>query len=198
MDENNRIIANPSTLQIGFSIFGMFFFSTIAYFIYDSEWIIDEESDNTLIWILISLFCFFALASFYMLLSSKRVELTAETLSITYPYIFQTKIIDFDDVRKVTEGNYNVQSSQDFRKVEIYNGRKITLELFESKKIVITSFEVTNYNLLASNLKNITRSYFKLRIENQNSKSTQGYGWLIFIVILTLGLLISVIGKHNN
>ena len=198
MDEDHRITANPSALQIGFSIFGILFFSTIAFYIYDSEWIIDDETDNMMIWILISLFCFLAIACLYMLLVSKKVELTNETLSISYPYIFQTKTIDFDDVRKVTEENYKAQSSHDFRKIEIYNGRKITLEFFESKKIVITSFEVTNYNSLANNLKNITKTYFKLRIENQNMKSTQGYGWLIFIVILTLGLLISVIEKHSN
>lgn len=196
MDENNKIIANPSILQIGFSFFGMLFSSTFAYLMYNSKWVIHNQTDYVMLSIFNAIFCLFALACLYMLLSSKKIELTNKTLSISYPYIFRKKIIDFNDICKVVEDNYNMESSHDFRKIEIYKGRKITLELFESKKIVITSFEITNYNVLANNLKNITKTYFKLRIENQNLKNIQGYGWLIFIAILTLGLLISVITEQ--
>ncbi|MFD2907419.1 hypothetical protein ACFSX9_01595 [Flavobacterium ardleyense] len=195
MNENSKIIANPSMLQIGFSSFGMLFFSTIAYFLYDSEWVIHNQNDYIMIGILDALFCIFALVSLYMLLSSKKIELTNDTLLISYPFIFRTKIILFNDVCKVIEDNYNAEFSNKLRNFEAYKGRKITIELFESKKVVITSLEVTNYNLLASNLKNITSSYFKLRFENKNIKNTKGYGWLIFIIILTLGLIISLINK---
>ncbi|MGA9637299.1 hypothetical protein [Flavobacterium sp.] len=105
-------------------------------------------------------------------------------------------MIDFNDISKVVESNYKVESSHNTSTFEVYKGRKITIEFFESKKLEITSLEITNYNLLAINLKNITKSYFKLRTENNNHKNASGYGWLIFIVFLTLGLVISLITKH--
>lgn len=196
MIENNKIIGYPSVLQIGFSFFGMLFSSAIAYLIYNSKSKINNQNDNIIIWILISIFCVFSLASLYMLLSSKKVELTNETLSISYPYIFRTKKIDFNEVVKVVESNYKVESSHNFSTFDIYNGQKITIEFSQSKKIEITSLEVSNYNLLATNLKNITKPYFKLRIENRNLRNTSGFGWLIFIALLTLGLVISLIKEH--
>jgi hypothetical protein len=195
MSENTKIIANPSLLQIGFSLSGILFFSSITFYIYDSEWIIKEKSDSIMMWILVGLFGAFALVSLFMLLNSKKVILTNETLTISYPLLFYIKNIDFNDVNKVREDNYNVKSSHDFSTIEVYNGKKIILELFESKKIEITSFEVTNYKNLAKNLTNITKSYYKINLENDSLKNTQGYGWLIFIIILTFGLIIAIIRK---
>lgn len=193
MSENKKIIANPSLLQIGFSLSGILFFSSITFLIYDAEWKINEKSDSIMMWIILVLFGAFALASLFMLLNSKKVILTNETLTISYPLLFYIKNIDFNDVNKVREDNYNVKSSHDFSTIEVYNGKKITLELFESKKIVITSFEVTNYKNLAKNLRNITKSYYKLNIEEDSLKNTQGYGWLIFMLILIFGLIVSII-----
>jgi hypothetical protein len=195
MSENTKIIGNPSLLQIGFSLSGILFFSSITFYIYDSEWIIKEKSDSIMMWILVGLFGAFALVSLFMLLNSKKVILTNDTLTISYPLLFYIKNIDFNDVNKVREDNYNVKSSHDFSTIEVYNGKKIIIELFESKKIEITSFEVTNYKNLAKNLKNVTKSYYKLNIENDSLKNTQGYGWLIFIIILTFGLIIAIIRK---
>jgi hypothetical protein len=195
MSENTKIIGNPSLLQIGFSLSGILFFSSITFYIYDSEWIIKEKSDSIMMWILVGLFGAFALVSLFMLLNSKKVILTNETLTISYPLLFYIKNIDFNDVNKVREDNYNVKSSHDFSTIEVYNGKKIILELFESKKIEITSFEVTNYKNLAKNLTNITKSYYKINLENDSLKNTQGYGWLIFIIILTFGLIIAIIRK---
>lgn len=195
MSEDIKIIANPSLLQIGFSLSGILFFSSITFYIYDSEWIIKEKSDSIMMWILAGLFGAFALVSLFMLLNSKKVILTNETLTISYPLLFYVKNIDFNDVNKVSEDNYNVKSSHDFSTIEVYNGKKIILELFESKKIEITSFEVTNYKNLAKNLKNITKSYYKINLENDSLKNTQGYGWLISIIILTFGLIIAIIRK---
>ena len=193
MSENKKIIANPSLLQIGFSLSGILFFSSITFLIYDAEWEINEKSNSIMMWIILVLFGAFAFASLFMLLNSKKVILTNETLTISYPLLFYIKNIDFNDVNKVREDNYNVKSSHDFSTIEVYNGKKITLELFESKKIVITSFEVTNYKNLAKNLRNITKSYYKLNIEEDSLKNTQGYGWLIFMLILIFGLIVSII-----
>jgi hypothetical protein len=195
MSENIKIIANPSLLQIGFSLSGILFFSSITFLIYDAEWEINEKSDSIMMWIILVLFGAFALASLFMLLKSKKVILTNETLTISYPLLFYIKKIDFNEVNKVREDNYNFKTSHDFSTIEVYNGKKITLELFESKKIVIISFEVTNYKNLSKNLRNITKSYYKMNIEKDTLKNTQGYGWLIFILILTFGLIISLIRK---
>ncbi|MFC0779345.1 hypothetical protein [Flavobacterium sp. HJSW_4] len=193
---NNKIIANPSSLQIGFSIFGMLFFLSIGYLVYNPELEPYQKADYRAMWVIISLFCFFALGCLYMLLSSKKVELTDEFLSVEYPLLFKTKKVSLDDIRKVSEGNYQINSSHDSSRIEVYKGRQITIEFFELKKITITSFEVSNYEILAQNLKNVTKSYFKLHTGNKNIKSFQGYGWLIFIIILTVGLLISLIQKN--
>jgi hypothetical protein len=193
MSENTTIIANPSLLQIGFSLSGILLSFSITFYIYDSEWIIKEKSDSIMMWILLILFSTFALISLFMLLKSKKIMLTNETLTISYPLLFYVKNIDFNDVSKVKEDNYNVKSSHDFSTIEVYNGKKIILELFESKKIEITSFEVTNYKNLAKNIKNITKSYYKINLEDDSLKNTQGYGWLIFIIILTFGLIIAII-----
>ncbi|MBF2092321.1 hypothetical protein H1R85_07355, partial [Flavobacterium psychrophilum] len=190
MIENNKLIANPSDLQIGTSIFGMLFFPIIAFYINTTEWgKQNQANENVIILVFTIFFSFLALLSLYLLLSSKKVELTNETLLITYPYIRKIQTIDFKDIRKVIEDNHNIEGRQSFRKIELYNGRKITIEFFKAKKIVITSFEVTNYNLLAINLKNITKSYYKLKIENQNIKNTQNYGCIIFVVILILAII---------
>ena len=193
---NNKIIANPSFLQIGFSIFGMLFFLSSAYLVYNPEVESYQKADYRAMWIIVSLFCFFALGCLYMLLCSKKVELTNEFLSIEYPLLFKTKKISLDDIKKVSEGKHQINSSHDSTRIEVYNGQQITVEFFELKKIVITSFEVSNYEILAQNLKNVTKSYFKLHTGNKSIKNHQGYGWLIFIIILTVGLVFSLIQKN--
>ncbi|WP_433829049.1 hypothetical protein [Flavobacterium anhuiense] len=195
MNNDNKIIANPSLLQIGFSIFGMLFFLSMAYLVYNPEVESYQKADYRAMWVIILLFCLFAIASFYMLLSSKKVELTDDFLSIEYPLLFKAKKISLDDIKKVTESDYNVKSSHDFKTIEVYNGRQIKIEFFELKKLTITSLEVTNYEILAQNLKNVTKSYFKLHTGTKNIKNFQGYGWLIFIIVLTVGLLFSLIQK---
>ena len=197
MSENNKLIANPSDLQIGTSIFGMIFFSIVVFYINSAEWGKENQANENVIILMFTIFfSFLASLSLYMLLSTKKVELTNENLIITYPYIRKIRTIDFIDIRKVVEDNYDLEGRIDFRKIELYNGRKITIEFFEAKKIVITSFEVTNYNILAINLKNITNSYYKLKIENQNIKNTQNYGCIISVVILILTVIIFVIEKN--
>lgn len=198
MNEKDKIIANPSDLQIGSSIFFTFIYLIIAYYTYNAEWENNKQSDNTIILIVTIIICLFAVGSLYMLLSSKKVELTNEKLTISYPYIFRIKEIDINDIRKVKEDDYTMIYVQNYTKKDIYKGKKITLEFFESKKIVITSYEVTNYDLLASNLKNITKSYFKLKIENQNIKNSQNYGCIIFTVILILTIIIFAIEKNTK
>ena len=193
---NNKIIANPSFLQIGFSIFGMLFFLSLAYLAYNSEVESYQKADYGAMRVIVSLFCFFAFGCLYMLLCSKKVEMTNEFLSIEYPLLFKTKKVSLDDIKKVSEGNHQINSSHDSSRIEVYNGRQITVEFFELKKITISSFEVSNYEILAQNLKNVTKSYFKLHTGNKSIKSYQGYGWLIFIIILTVGLVFSLIQKN--
>ncbi|KIO54256.1 hypothetical protein [Flavobacterium hibernum] len=189
------IIGNPSLLQIGFSIMGFLFPSSIIFLICSSDWITRNDTETNLIWIIVSIFAFFALGSLFMLFSSKKVTLTNTELTISYPLIFYKRNIDFDDVYKVRETKYNIQGSQNFSTYDIYNGNKIIIELYNSKKIIVTSMEITNYTILAKNLKNITTSYFKLKSNYTNLKNSQGYGWLIFIIVLTFSLLFSLIQK---
>lgn len=191
----NVIIGNPSLLQIGFSIMGFLFTSSIIFLICSTDWITHNDTETNVIWIIVFLFAFLALGSLFMLFSSKKVILTNTTLTISYPLIFYKRNINFDDVYKVTETKYNIQGSRDFSTYDIYNGNKIIIELYNSKKTIVTSMEITNYTILAKNLKNITTSYFKLKSDYTNFKNSQGYGWLIFIIVLTFSLLFSLIQK---
>lgn len=162
MNENTKITANPSLLQIGYSLCGILFFSSITYYIYDSEWRMKESSDSIMMWILISLFGLFVLINLYLLLNSKKVILTNESLIISYPFLFYRKNIDLNTISTVKEDDYIIRLSRNSSIIEIFNGKKTILKLYESKKIIITSFEVTNYKNLAENLRNITSSYFKI------------------------------------
>ncbi len=165
MNSSNKIISNPSFLQIGVSVFSILFFSSLAYLMYDPKWDLKDNTDVIAMWIIIALFALFILGSFYMLFLSKKIELTNDYLLIEYPLLFHSKKFVLDDVKKVFEGDYNIKSSHNSRLFDVYNGKQITIEMFETKKIIITSFEVTNYKVLAKNLKNVTKSYFKLHID---------------------------------
>jgi len=200
MNEDTKIIANPSMLQIGFSFAGILFGNGFAFLVYDSSSNIGENDNRNVMLLFTTFFVLFSIMSLYMLLTSKKVILSNDSLTIKYPFLFHTKNIDFDDIENVYEDKYKVESSHNFTRIEVYSGKKIIIEFYESKKVVITSLEVSNYLNLANNLKNITKSYFKISAdyynENYSKTNIRAYIWLVFIVSLTFGLIYSLIIKR--
>ncbi len=204
MNENLKIEANLGLIQFIILLLGIIFFSSMAIFIYDSEWIIKKESDIIAMWVFVLVFCGFALWSLFVLLNSKKVILTNDLLTIYYPLIFRKKEINFTDIHKVKEDNYRIYRPRlpvfghriFASPIIMYVGKQTTIELYESKKIVITSFEITNYDDLARNLKNITSTYFKLKIEDKLSKKNN-LGFPLFIIII-FALFMSIFKGIKN
>ncbi len=199
MKDDTKIIANPSMLHIGFSFAGILFTCGFTYFIYDSKYDLNDDAVRILRLSILVFFIFFSVLCFYMLLKSKKITLTNELLTIKYPLLFYTKNIDFDNIKRVREENYNIKHSRNFSTTEIYSGKKIIIEFYESKKTEITSLEVSNYQNLSKNLKNITTSYFKIKVDhnndNLNRTNIRAYLWMFLIIVLAFGLIISIIQK---
>lgn len=193
MNEPIKIVANPSLRQIGFSFTGILFFSSITFHVYHYHETLNKTSAYILFFVLLLFFGFCALWSLYVFLTSKKIILTDTSLTIAYPLLFRNKNIDFTEVKKVREDNYSESSYNHGSTSEFYKGKKTTIELFESKNIVITSFEIINYETLSKNLRNINKSYFKLNVEKVSKIDTQGYAVLIFVVIVTYCLFMAII-----
>ena len=66
MSDRLKVIANPSVLQIGFSVCGTLFFSCLIFLCYDKQWIANEKSETVMIWLILVLFGAFAFASLYI------------------------------------------------------------------------------------------------------------------------------------
>lgn len=192
VNEDHKIISVPSLLQIGYYLFGILFSLGLTYLIYSSKSNPNEDQNEVVKGVIVFIFLSMALACTYMLLRSKKIVLTNKNLILSYPLLFYSKKIEFKNIKKVTEDNYKIESSHNFSQIDIYRGLKITIEFFDSKKIVINSMEITNYNLMSKNLKNTTRPYFKIVLQDKSQKNFQGYGCLLVLVILTSGLLISL------
>lgn len=201
MSENTKIIASPSLIQIAFGIISTLFPSGFVYLIYSSEIVGNDQTTKILYHLTAGFFILAAILSFiYMIVLSKKITLTNDLLEIYYPILFHTKKIYFEEIKKVSIKKYNIKSSHDFSTNEIYSGTKIVMELYESKNIEITSFEVSNYKNLAENLKNVTTSYFKIRIDQHNKTLNDTkiivYFWLFLACVLTFGLFISVFKNY--
>lgn len=192
VNEDHKIISVPSLLQISYYLFAILFSLGLTYLIYSSKSNPNEDQNEVVKGVIVFIFLSMALACTYMLLRSKKIVLTNKNLILSYPLLFYSKKIEFKNIKKVTEDNYKIESSHNFSQIDIYSGLKITIEFFDSKKIVINSMEITNYNLMSKNLKNTTRPYFKIVLQDKSQKNFQGYGYLLILVILTSGLLISL------
>ncbi|MFB9076547.1 EbsA family protein [Flavobacterium procerum] len=201
MQDDIKIIANPSLFQVAIGLIAILFSGSFVFMIYAGGGL--NGNDDTIILaskIMISLFCCFALLGLYLLLVTKKIILTNDQLIIRYPLLFKTKEIDIEEIKKVRIEKYNIKHSRNFSENEIYTGTKIVIEFFELKKIAITSLEVSNYKNLAHNLKNSTNSYFRIRAYegNKNYGETKfiAYTWLVFCLLLTFGLIIALINKN--
>lgn len=162
-NEDEIVVANPNSFLVVFGIFCAFLSAIIGYYTFNYKYFTEVNAESILIWIFAILLIFFAVLSIISIFSTKKVILTNTSLTISNPLLRATREIFFEDVYKVYDQDYLIQRSENFKLKTIYSGKKTIIELYDSEKIIITSLEVTNYPILAQNLKNITKSYFKIK-----------------------------------
>lgn len=198
--ENDPIIVgNPNLFLLGLGIFTLLLCITIAYFTFDFNNFIHCKPENILVWVFAFFLALFAFLSIYMILTLKKVTLTNTGLNISYPLLFSSREISFDDVCKVYDQDYDIKGSHNYRLYDIYKGKKIIIELYDAKNIVITSLEITNYAILSQNLKNITKSYFNIKTHSyDNIINTQRYGWFVFWVCFIYFVIAYIIHRKYS
>jgi len=197
--EDTTIVGNPNLLLLGFGIITFLLSATIAYYTFNPKYFTEISLENSLVWVFAFFIALFAFLSVYMILTLKKVTLTNTSLNISYPFLHSSRNISFDDVCKVYDQDYDIKGSHNYKLYDIYKGRKTIIEIYNDKKIVITSLEVSNYAILAQNLKNITKSYFKVKTNYYDTiLNTQRYGWFIFWVFFIYFLIAYIIYKKYS
>jgi hypothetical protein len=197
--ENTTIVGHPNLLLLGLGIFTFLLSGTIAYYTFNPKYFTSATIENIFVWVFACVIALFAFLGVYMIFTLKKVTLTNTGLSISYPFLNSSHDINFDDVSKVYDQDYDIKGSHNYRLYDIYRGKKTTIEIYDTKDIVITSLEVTNYVILAQNLKNITKSYFKIKTSYYDKIiNTQRYGWFVFWVFFIYFLIVYIIYKKYS
>lgn len=194
-EDTTKIVGNPNLFLLGVAIWGFLFSVTLAYYTFNPKYFTAFTLENVFIWIYASLIVLFAILCVYSILTLKKVTLTNTSLTIEYPLLFSSRDISFDDVCKVYDQDYEIKGSRNYRLYNVYEGKKTIIELYEAGKISITSLEVTNYDVLAENLKNTTKSYFKIKTYHTDVINTQRYRWFVTIIVFIFFLAVYIIQK---
>ena len=198
--DTNIMIIRPSVKTIGYSLFGTIFFGAFVYLMLPpSEWKVAEGTDYTtgmvILWMLLGIFVFFSTACFLLLLSIKTIVLTDKNLIIKRPLLLIKLTIPLSNIKNIVDEEYKINSSHGWSTFHIFSGDQIIIELKNGKKKKFNSFEMSDYYLLTKNLNKLLRSNNKLKFvdnENQLTNKQEGYGWLVFVILLTFGLIYSI------
>jgi len=130
-----------------------------------------------------------------MTLMAKRLALSSDSLYISRPFLFISRRIALSDILRLTFKDYQMTSSHRHRSFTYYDGKQTSIHLLDGRIIHYNSFEIGNYYTFTANLQNELRRYkAKLnypRLQRQDCQ-WQGYGWLLFMAVITGGLLISL------
>jgi hypothetical protein len=165
-----------------------------------SEWKVAEGTDYktgmVILWMLLGIFVFFSTACFLLLLSIKTIVLTDKNLIIKRPLLLIKLTIPLSNIKNIVDEEYKINSSHGWSTFHVFSGDQIIIELKNGKKKKFNSFEMSDYYLLTKNLNKLLRSNNKLKFvdnENQLTNKQEGYGWLVFVILLTFGLIYSII-----
>lgn len=200
-DTNNNIIltTKPSIRAIGFGLVGALFFGAFVYLMTSWEWTVADGTDYKtgmiIMWITLGVFVFFTLACLWSILTIKTIVLTSNTLIIKRPFLLLKKTVPIDNIRQVTESTLKINPTVRWTTYNVYDGKKILIEFFQGKSILLNSFEIVDFYNLTMQLnklrynKNNNFDDFNKDLKNEN----QGYGWLVVISLLTIGLIYSII-----
>jgi hypothetical protein len=199
--ETNILTTRPSIKSIGFAILGTIFFGAFAYLMLPtSKWTVVDGTDYTtglvIMWMVLGGFVFFSTSCFFWLLSMKTITLTDKNLIIKRPLLLLKFTIPLSNIKGMVDADFQINSSHNWRTFNVFSGDQIIIELKNGKKIKFNSFEISDYYLLTKNLNKLLRSTKQLKfVDNQNLSTNkfEGYGWLVFIILLTFGLVYSII-----
>ncbi len=191
----------PSLKAIGYALFGTIFFGAFVYLMLPpSKWKVADGTDHTtgmvIMWVLLGIFVFFSTACFVLLLSIKTIILTDKNLIIKRPLLLFKLTIPLSNIKNIEDEEFKINSSNGWRTFNVFSGDQIIIELKNGKKKKLNSFEMSDYYLLTKNLNKHLRSNNKLKfVDNENllTNKLEGYGWLVFIILLTLGLIYAII-----
>jgi hypothetical protein len=201
---NNIILTTkPSILTIGFGLAGTLFFGAFVYLMTSSEWTVTDGTDYTtgmiINWIILGVFVFLTLGCLWTILTIKTIVLTSETLIIKRPFLFLKKIVPIDNIRQLTESSFKINPTIRWTNYNIYDGNKILIECFQGKSILLNSFEISDYYKLIKQLNKLRRNKknnFDDTSEDLKNEN-QGYGWLVFIFMLTIGFIYSIFRQKS-
>lgn len=202
--ETNILTTSLSLKTIGFGLFGTIFFGAFAYMALPTRKITVEgvsyETGMVIVWMIFGSFVFFASACFVMLMTVRTFVLTDKNILIKRPLLFLTKTIPLTEIKSITEGDFKINPSHAGRNINVYSGDKTVLELKNGKKIKYNSFEISDYYIFNVELQRARRN---IKTKNATDSYTAykgnkyaGYGWLIFLIVLTLGLVYSLIRQR--
>ncbi|UOK42158.1 MULTISPECIES: hypothetical protein [Flavobacterium] len=184
-----------SFLTIGFGLIGAVFMIALSLPLLLSKWSKSSDNVNLIIcWIIIGCFWLVSLLCLYILFNVKTFTLTNKNLIINRPLLFLNLKIPLENIKSINEEDYEINSAANSRKINVYNGEKMTLELQNGKKVIFTSFEISEYDDLVQNLKNIKLNVnHNGIIKNDHSNKFQVYPLLLFLIILTMIIIFSLI-----
>jgi len=202
LNEQIILVTKPSIKTIGFGLVGTIFFAAFVYLILSMKWTVvngtDKKTGIVIIWVILGSFIFFSLASLWTIVNIKTIVLTSKTLIIKKPFLFLSKSIPIDNIQLINEIPFKINSTIRWKTYSVYDGKQMLLKFYNGKSIKLNSFEIPEYYFLTQSLYKLKRNSDTKSndIEEYLQNKNQGYGWLIFIVFLTGGLIYSII-KHR-
>jgi len=202
--ETNILTTSLNLKTIGFGLFGTIFFGAFAYMALPTNKMTVEgvsyETGMVIAWTVFGVFVFFAASCFVMLITVRTFVLTDKFILIKRPLLFLTKTIPLTEIKNVTEGYFKINPSHAGRNINVYSGDKTILELKNGKKIKYNSFEISDYYIFNVELQRVRRTLKTKNATNSNTayedNKNSGYGWLIFLIVLTLGLVYALIRQR--
>ncbi len=185
---NNIILTTkPSIRTIGFGLVGTLFFGAFVYLMTSLEWTVadgtDYETGMIIMWIILGVFVFFTLGCLWTILTIKTIVLTSKTLIIKRPFLLLKKTIPLENIRQVTESTFKINPTVRWTTYNVYDGKKILIECFQGKSILLNSFEISDYYNLTKQLNKLRRNKNNNFDDNSEDlkNENQGYGWLVSV-----------------
>lgn len=149
--------SKPPYVLMLFGIAGSLFFGYWAQALYQSINInksANSGAAETIIYVMMAAFIFFALGSFWLAIGMQQYMITESELIIKRPLFFGGRRISIADIEKIEESDDDIKTMNHGLTGEtVWYGRKAILKLKNGKKIKISSIEVGGYNILVTKLK---------------------------------------------
>lgn len=195
---NGTIIltTKPSFRAIILGIWGSLFFGAFVYMMVSSEWAVakgaNDNTEITILWVLLCSFIFFTLSSLCAILTVKIIILTSESIIIKRPFILLKKTIYLDNIKQITESEFKLNTTSGSTTYTLYEGNKISVELFHGKSFSINSFEISDYYKFTNQLKKLKYSKYKSLCKGKSLNESYGYCLITIAILLLFGLIYSL------